>query len=77
VSFGGRSVLAAGLLLIAGCDRARSPAAAQVAEPCVRLSDGPVSDSCSRAYFAAKARADSARGLEHQDSAPRFKDNHL
>jgi len=65
------------VLLLAGCDRERPPAPVQGAQACERLTDGQATDPCSRAFLAAKARADSARALDHHDSAPRFKDDHL
>jgi hypothetical protein len=46
-------------------------------QTCEQLTDGQATDPCSRAFLAAKARADSFRALQHRDSAPRFKDDHL
>jgi hypothetical protein len=49
----------------------------QGAQACEQLTDGPAADPCSREFLAAKARSDSFRALQHRNSAPRFKDDHL
>ena len=71
------TILGTAVLLLAGCDRARPPGSMQGAQACERLTDGQATDPCSRAFLAAKTRADSFRALQHHDSAPRFKDDHL